>query len=197
MRLPLLPGLLLSPLIASCAADGPDAPLAPPSFNFTNGPTTPGQSGIIRFGETNGFFIVDVARGLMAFHGLDVTLAEFCEGERNPDVWDWQLDLIPTGAAPWLMTLPDHHVWIYPASPPGCEFWASLPLIASGRTRLMRTDNDLFDAGPGANAFGYSATGVLEDAETGAPLRYLETWRVVTPPSGICCAELVASIKLH
>ena len=48
--------------------------------SYTNGPSDPGASGVIRFVDGIGFFVTDFARGLTAFHGSSTTLAEFCSG---------------------------------------------------------------------------------------------------------------------
>ena len=114
-----------------------------------------------------------------------------------PDELSIQLFASPDGALQALFTAPDHHVLIYPASPPGCAYWANLPLLASGQARLVRTDNDLVDGGPGANAFGWQATGVLLDRTTAAALQYSEVVRVLVSPTGPCCRELQVAIYLH
>jgi hypothetical protein len=169
-----------------------------PAYSYTNGPSAPGASGVIRFVDGIGFFVTDFARGLTAFHGSSTTIAETCAGTPPiPDDLDIQLIDSPTGALHALFTASNHHVLIYPASPPGCAHWANLPLLASGQARLFRTDNDLVDGGPGANAFGWQATGELEDQATGGALRYSEVVRVLVPPSGPCCRELAIAIRLH
>jgi hypothetical protein len=176
----------------------PIAVAGPPAFNYTNGPGAPGASGVIRFVDGIGFFVTDYDRGLTAFHGSSTTLAEFCAGAPPvPDPLSVQLISSPSGALHALFTAPAHHVLIYPASPPGCAFWATLPLLASGQAKLIRTDNDLVDAGPGANAFGWQANGVLTDRVTGSAVRYSEVARMLVPPSGACCQELVVAIRLH
>ena len=183
-------------LLVSCHRDA-----VSPSFSFSNGPSTPGRSHIIRVEGRNAFFIVDGARGIMSFHGQNVTLAEFCAGERDFDIMNRQFIEVPSGAVHALFTSDDHHVWIYPAAPFDCAILPSLPLIASGQTRLVRPDNDLTGfGGPGANAFGWSATGTLTDAASGRPVRYNETVRAVILPftqPGAPEEELVIAIRLH
>lgn len=185
-------------LILSCHDDA-----VSPSFSFSNGPSTPGRSHVIRVEGRNAFFIVDGARGIMSFHGQDVTLTEFCAGERDFDVMNRQFIEVPSGAVNALFTSDDHHVWIYPAAPFDCAILPTLPLLASGQTRLVRPDNDLTGfGGPGANAFGWSATGMLTDALSGAPIHYSETVRALTlpfeePGSPDEVKELVIAIRLH
>ena len=183
-------------LTLSCRND-PGAP----SFSFSNGPSTPGRSPIIRIEGRNAFFIVDETRGVMSFHGMDITLAQFCAGDRDFDMLNRQFIQVPSGAINALFTSDDHHVWIYPAAPFDCAILPSLPLLASGQTRLVRTDNDLTGfGGPGANAFGWSATGMLTDAVSGRPLRYNETVRAVILPftePGAPESELVIAIRVQ
>lgn len=187
-----------------CACGGAEAPtsvgamFATPTYNYTNGPAGPGASGVIRFTDGIGFFVTDYVRGFTAFHGSSTTVAEFCSGTPPvPDDLSIQLIADPAGALHALFTAPDHHVQIYPASPPGCAHWASLPLLAKGQARLIRTDNDLIDAGPRANAFGWQAMGVLTDPATGTPFQYSEIVRVLVPTSGDCCRELRVAINLR
>jgi len=187
--------LTVLPVLA-CRDDGVAA-----SFSFSNGPSAPGRSHVIRVEGRNAFFIVDGQRGIMSFHGQDVTLTEFCAGSRDFDIMNRQFIELPSGAVQALFTSDDHHVWIYPAAPFDCAILPTLPLLASGQTRLVRTDNDLLGfGGPGANAFGWNATGTLTDATTGAPVHYSETVRALIYPftePGPDFEQLVIAIRLH
>jgi len=176
-------------------------PAVAPAFSFSNGPGTPGRSPVIRVEGRNAFFIVDDARGIMSFHGQNVTLAEFCAGERDFDTLNRQFIEVPSGSVVALFTSADHHVWIYPAAPFDCAILPGLPLIASGDARLVRSDNDLLGfGGPGANSFGWISTGVLSDAVTGAPRHYAETVRALIKPfvpPGPDFTSILVAIRLH
>jgi len=186
-------------LDASLPIESPSA--APVNFTFSNGPDVPGRSGVFRIEGRSSFFIVDAGSGLMSFHGLGVTIQEFCAGLRDPDVWDRQFVQVPSGALPALFVNDQHHVWIYPATPFDCAVLVNLPLLASGQTRIVRTDNDLTGfGGPGANSYGWNATGELTGAD-GGTLHYTEIVRSlikphVDPDSGEF-EDLVISIKLR
>jgi len=128
------------------------------------------RAGIIRFQDRVAFFIVDPASGLMSFHGIDTPWSALCSGA--PPVFDpFSIQLIddPAGTLHALIQGQEHTVFIYPARELGnrigleaCSFMATLPILASGRARLTRTDNDLTGSlAAGANAYGWSATGSL------------------------------------
>jgi hypothetical protein len=96
--------LCLAPL-AACHDMGSSAAVAP-AFTFSNGPGMPGRSPVIRVEGRNAFFIVDDARGIMSFHGQDVTLAEFCAGERDFDTMNRQFIEVPSGSVVALSRAP-------------------------------------------------------------------------------------------
>ncbi len=189
-------------LAATVACQDLGAPGAvAPAFSFSNGPRTPGASPVIRVEGRNAFFIVDDARGIMSFHGQNVTLAEFCAGERDFDTMNRQFIEVPSGSVVGLFTSADHHVWIYPAAPFDCAILPGLSLIASGEARLVRSDNDLLGfGGPGANSFGWTSTGTLSDAVTGAPRHYTETVRALIQPfvpPGPDVTTILVAIRLN
>jgi hypothetical protein len=199
IRLIRLLGRLVS-CIALIAATGPSTAVAAPAF--------PGQSGVIRFQDQMAFFIVDPGSGLMSFHGIDATFAQICSGAPVQfDDFSIQLVISPSGPLHALFTGQEHSVYIYPALPLGnhigpqdCPILAGLPLLASGKARLVRTDNDLTGSGAaGADAFGWSASGNLTDP-AGRVLQYSETVRgLLTPGQDFGTAEpkeLQTSIRL-
>ena len=186
--------------IALIAAVGPSTTVASTAF--------PGQSGVIRFQDQIAFFIVDPASGLMSFHGIDASFAQICSGAPVQfDDFSIQLVNSPSGPLHALFTGQEHSVFIYPALPLGnhigpqdCPILAGLPVLASGKARLVRTDNDLLGSGAtGANAFGWSASGNLTDP-TGRVVQYSETVRaLLTPgqdPATAELKELQTSIRL-
>jgi len=145
-------------------------------------------AGVVRFNDQVGFFIIDQARGLMSFHGTEQTFAQLCSGVPiTIEPLTIQLVQTPVGALHALFSGQEHPVLIYPApSLPDpnhmgredCPIIASLPVLASGRARLVRTDNDITVQGPGSDAFGWSATGTLKGA-SGADVNYNETVRAL------------------
>ena len=196
-------GLAASGLLLACLACAETAAPAPRTlaFSFSNGPATPGNAPVIRVEGRNAFFIVDAVRGIMSFHGQNVTLAEFCAGDRDFDTMNRQFIEVPSGSVATLFTSADHHVWIYPAAPFDCAILPGLHLIAAGEARLVRTDNDLLGfGGPGANSFGWTSTGWLVDAVTGAPRHYTETVRAIIKPfvpPGPDFTEVLVAIRLE
>ena len=161
---------------------------------------------VVRFQDQIGFFIVDDAAGLMSFHGTDLTFAQICSG--GPFAFedlDIQLVISPTGPLHALFTSPEHHVVIYPTAtlpdphhvgPGDCPILATLPVLASGTARLVRTDNDLTFSGNGANAYGWTSNGTLLQAGTSKALTYSETVRGVILPGTSDPRDLKASIRL-
>ena len=49
-------------------------------------PENPGNSGVIRFTDSMGFYFIDYQSGLMSFHGIQTSFAELCAG--SPPVFD-------------------------------------------------------------------------------------------------------------
>jgi len=198
--------LVLAVLEVGCGDGG----FAPPTtgtadhraFNYSNGPGTPGQSGVIRFGDFVGFFVVDPEHGLLSIHSTSTPLAQICTG--TPPVVDI-LDIQLVEAASGLHAVfqgDEHNVLIYPVLDPAatfdCSVLVNLPLLAAGQVRLIRTDNDLLAGGqPGADAFGWQATGVLTDLQNGGTLHYNEIVRPLVKPFTTEVQELVVNIDLH
>lgn len=169
-----------------------------------------GQSGVVRIQDEVGFFIVDPSSGLMSFHGLNLSFAQLCSGAPfTIDPLTIQLIFTPVGMIHALFSGQENNVLIYPAvslpdpnhaEPSDCPLLAPLPVLASGTTRVIRTDNSLTGAGPGANAFGWTATGTLKDTRTGADVQYSETVRALVVPGAAPgefeIRELKVSIRL-
>ena len=161
---------------------------------------------VVRFQDQLGFFIVDEARGLMSFHGTTLTFAQICAGgDLTFQDLDIQLVASPEGPLHLLFTGAEHPVIIYPSTvlpdphhigPGDCPILATLQPVASGTARLVRTDNDLTLAGPGANAFGWTSNGTLTASGTGAPLKFSETVRGVITPGATDPREVQTAIRL-
>jgi hypothetical protein len=161
---------------------------------------------VVRFQDQVGFFIVDEAEGLMSFHGTSLTFAQICAGGGlSFEDLDLQLVATPSGPLHLLFTGDDHPVVVYPIAalpdphhvgPGDCPILSTLQPIASGRARLVRTDNDLTLSGRGANAFGWTCNGTLTETATGAPTQYSETVRAVQVPGAADPREIKTAIRL-
>ena len=161
---------------------------------------------VVRFQDQVGFFIVDQAQGLMSFHGTSLTFAQICAGGGlSFEDLDIQLVATPSGPLHLLFTGEDHPVVIYPIAalpdphhvgPGDCPILSTLQPLASGRARLVRTDNDLTLAGKGANAYGWTCNGTLTDTVTGAPKKYSETVRSVLVPGASDPLDVQTTIRL-
>lgn len=206
----MLLGVPMVVLLVACSDSSPSTPTdqASPLYDFANGPPTPGNAGVFRVQGRLAFFIVDQARGLMSFHGIDTPWSDLCTGiPPTFDPVELQIIFTPAGAAEAVFTAGQHTVLIYPAAdlgfsagPEDCAIMASLPLLARGPASFIRTDNDFFGSGgPRANAFGWQAHGVLQDLVSGGEVGYTETVRFLidqtNPPEEI--APLVVAISLR
>jgi hypothetical protein len=162
-------------------------------------------AGVIRFSDQFAFFIVDSEHGLVSFHGTNLSFAQICSGVPFEfDPLRIQFINTPTGAIHALFSGAEHHVVIYPANGwpnpehiglGDCPALATLPVLASGTAHLIRTDNDITVAGRGADAFGWTAEGVLY-GPTGGKLRYSETVRALVEPGGGDVRTLELDIRL-
>jgi hypothetical protein len=167
--------------------------------------TTNAYAKVIRFQDQVEFFVVDKEHGLLSLHGLGQSFSQLCSGVPfTVDDLDIQLVDSPTSALHLLFTGAEHTVWIYPApqlpdpnhfGPEDCPILAGLPVLATGKARVVRTDNDVTLDGPGADAFGWTAEGALT-GPSGEPLRYGETVRLEVPPSNATLRELKVDVRL-
>jgi hypothetical protein len=149
-------------------------------------------AGVIRFTDQVAFFIVDDAGGLVSFHGTNISFADICSGVPFEfDPLSIQLIATASGALHALFKGKEHNVIIYPAAnwpnpdqigPGDCPILATLPVLASGPVRLVRTDNDIEVSGRGADAFGWTSSGVLT-SPTGQRFSYSETVRALVEPA--------------
>ena len=203
--------LLFLPILALALACE-DQPVAPqvdqsveaPAFNFMNGPANPGNSGVYRFQDWTLLWTTDPQRDLGATHyQSDDWLS--CGGTQGFPLSDVQLVTNPQGAHDAVHQLAkagDIPVLIYRLSDvPGwsnpavmCAFLAD-GWLYRGTHRMVLTDNDLFVDGPGANAFGMSAHGTVEDP-SGTPCTYTEQQRAVSLPNGEF-KTTVENIRVH
>jgi len=209
MHARMLGGISLVVLLVACTdSSSTSNDQADPLYDFVNGPPAPGNSGVFRIQGRLAFFVIDHAKGLMSFHGIDTPWSDLCAGVPPAfDPVDLQFIFTPTGAAEAVFQAAQHTVFIYPeadigftAGPEDCPIMGSLPLLARGPASLIRTDNDFFGSGgPRRNAFGWDAHGVLQDLVSGGELGYTETVRFVidqvSPPQEIIPLVVVISLR--
>lgn len=151
-------------LTSGCTDRFASGPADPSSFNFANGPESPGPN-VFRFKDGLGIFYADPERELSAIHGGDVV--EFCltggttfplvdiqevKPKQNPDriIQLLQADDVETT------------VWPFPSF--DCDLFTTTPPLATGTVDLVNTDNDLLvflRDNNNANAFGFAAHGQL------------------------------------
>ena len=176
---------------------------ASPGRSLAAPPANPGNSGVIRFADLVDFFVIDPKSGFTSIHSTSTPLADLCSGTPpDVDLLNIQLIASPSGALHALFMGSEHNVQIYPASPPGCANWKNLPLLYSGVVHIVRTDNDIQVSGPGADAFGWTATGTLTDHVHGGTVSYREVVRLVINPHADpndpdSIRELVVDIQVH
>lgn len=155
------------------ASDGSDEP--PADFDFTNGPSDlpnvfRGDSILLfAWADTETDLVITInapaggVRNLRACGGLQ-------RPERQPvqTVGEFQ------GVLRQLRVLRDANIHLYRPVPAGFTNFLDLCLatpFAQGRGDLTSTDNDRLDDGPGANAFGSRAAGVVEVGGVSARVR--------------------------
>jgi hypothetical protein len=188
-----LTALALASVSAVACTDGPTAsgPAAPgTALSLAGAPAASGPL-VIRF--EGGYAIMvsfDLADGMLAvyiardgFVGCGESFTVFRPAQyqdvSNPLIQDLVNELFRA----------DAFVTVYPwegqdIETDPCGFLLDTPKIATGTARLLRTDNNLFGAVSGrANAFGYTAEGIL-DLTGGGKAHYNAISRAVATPEG-------------
>lgn len=154
-------------------------------FDFTNGPASPGNSGIFRF--QGGWFsiVVDPNAGLISIVGLQNTIADFCSGAGQFDLMDFQVKPGSAGEVNSLILDGNAPVQIVALAPPSCAGLSGAPVLYRGTAAYHRTDNNFTEMGTEggrANSFGHTAQGVLDDLVHGGHVNYSEEIRFVIHP---------------
>ncbi len=173
-------GLAAATLALSCTEQ-----LAPPSFNFTNGPASPGNSGIFRVQSADFFIGIHPEVGLISVHGLQNTFADLCAGLGELDLVDIQLKPQSAGEIQALITNGESSVQIVPLVPATCAALSGAPVLYRGTAWLQNTDNNFTPTGTEgqrANSFGWVSLGVLDDLVHGGRVRYSEEVRRLVSP---------------
>jgi len=185
---------LASLSLVACTDAGPtDARPAASGNSTVSLSSAPEASGPIVVRFTAGYVLIatfDLADGLVAIHGPRNAFL-FC-GESPTIFHPAQFQDVLSPADEDLVTelfRTEAFVTVYlwegqDIEADVCGFLLDTPKIARGTAHLLRTDNNLFGAlSPRANAFGYTAQGVL-DLTGGGRAHYNAISRAVATPGG-------------
>ncbi|HSH75723.1 MAG TPA: hypothetical protein VLA09_08580 [Longimicrobiales bacterium] len=155
-----------------------------PSFNFSNGPESPGGSGVIRFEDWFGFLSWEWGEGgLFAFH-FDTADLLICGGEGPDPTGDFQLVPTPAGVLRDIILVPDTPITIYSAADALPIIFGQVPPLEACRILaedwLYRGTHSMTVTGliGLGQSFGWNGHGDVVD-QSGAPFRYSETARIV------------------
>jgi hypothetical protein len=174
----LIPALFLA---CNDAPAGPDLAPTAPRFDFLNGPSE--LPNIFRY-ETQFFvFIFDPQTGLIGLAGApdDPRQAVPCGGTEPFAIVAVQEAGVIQDVLHGLVVGPEVnlHVYDFATFVNAC---VSTP-IAQGTGRVMYTDNDFFNTGPGANAWGFRMHGTVTLA-TGGDAQLTAHNRFIIYPNG-------------
>lgn len=188
--------LVLSVLsVGSAAANG-----------FINGPDEPGPI-VVRSADDTFFLLFNTDResGLVSLIRLPDAPSHIipCGGTQPLDGADLQLVFHQNGTINQLLIGRQVHAHVYDRpsflaalrSGGLCGAIASQTPLAQGLVDFTAHDNDTFFTGIHANAFGWSANGILYSVADGSPLRYLSISRGVVSSDGTL-VHLVSTISL-
>jgi hypothetical protein len=133
-----------------------------------------------------GFPIFDEERGLSAVFGNTFAeLAVICAGGPAPSEMPVLIVTRPTGAVKFLLKNPDAEVIVWQLlSDDLCGELATTQPYAEGTVHLHLTDNEAsdFPIGPGGNAVGIRAKGVVTVVGTGEELDFRAFQHYTLPP---------------
>ena len=149
-----IPALLFA---CSDAPAGPDPAPAAPRFSFLNGPDE--LPNVFRFETEFVVLIFDPVTGLVALAGApdDPSEAVPCGGTEPFAFVAVQEAGVIQDVLHGLVVGPEVNLHVYDFAT-FVDPCVSTP-IAQGTGRVMYTDNDLFNAGPGANSWGFRMHG--------------------------------------
>ncbi len=188
--------LLAAGLVVGCAGqDAPTAvreqPVAPPSFNFMNGPANPGNSGVFRFQGIEFVGTTDPFRDLIAFHfQADDFIG--CGGGSFFEFSDVQWINNVDDIVRVMSQLIDAPIFIYVLSDWDAVIPGGLPVICpflvqewlyQGTHTLVGTDSDRNNSSPGARMLTWNGRGDVYDP-SGAQFRYQEHQNGFVFPDG-------------
>lgn len=155
-----------------------------PSFNFSNGPASPGNSGVIRFGDSFGFLSWEESEGgLFAFHFQNADLP-ICGGSGLDPTGDFQIVPTPAGLLRDIIQVTDTPISIYSSAVALPIIFGQVPPLEACRILaedwLYRGTHSMTVTGliGLGQSFGWNGHGDVVD-QSGAPFRYSETARIV------------------
>ncbi len=176
------------------------------SFNFTNGPEHPGESGVYRstggfiFLVTNNATLTTPATMVIRHYQSDDS-EEVCGGGTPFPDWDFQEVTNPNDvveAVRLLAQTGEIPVLIYPlfdGSKDFCDFLVE-DWIYRGTHMLRDQDNNFFFDPAHTNAWGWEANGFVYDRD-GDRYRYLEVQRFVVDPDPFRLLNVMVKVKIH
>ncbi len=193
--------LLLSAALAACVERPAPTAGSATSFDFTNGPASPGNSGIFRSEGITFAVAVDEAAGLVSVHGLAPSVAEFCAGHGTFDLGPQQVHEIDAGAVVGLVFDRETPVEIFPLAiftGRVCRSFRSVTPLDRGVATFHRTDNNFTPTGTEggrADSFGWTSQGILA-AMGGGQVRYSEEVRLLINPQTDELTVKVSNIRV-
>lgn len=197
-----IPWLLLGCLVTlACSDQAPELPAAGPgpAFDFTNGPESPGESGIFRFNDLWIEVIVDPGGGYKSIHGLVNSVDELCTGLGELNEASFQVKTLHADEVHALLVDREQAVQVFAFIPgPICATLRAVTPVARGTANWRRTDNNFTATGTEggrANAFGSTAQGVL-DATAGGRLRYSAELLLLINPQTEELTVAAANVRL-
>lgn len=189
-----MPTLAVISMLAACS-ESVDPTAEDASFNFINGPESPGPF-VVREVESS-FFILfndDRAAQLVSLvRPPDPPGDVFpCGGNQGLDEADLQLVFHAGGAINMLLTGDDVSVYLYERAPfltaliggGLCNAVLTVAPIARGTGDFVSHDNDAFFSGSRTNAFGWSIRGTVAALAGGEEFRYHNEYHGVVAPDG-------------
>jgi hypothetical protein len=172
-------------MTSACGDNEPAAPatqdVANPQYLYTNGPITPG---VFRTAEAFVFGLPDFETGLLAWVGFpdDPTDAVDCGGDSDYPLVPLQAAGLQQEVLKVLGVAKEINIHVYDLN--NFEDTCFSPVIAAGTGHAVYTDNDFFNTGTGANAFGLDIEGILTSVPGGEPVRVRGTTRLLNMPDG-------------
>lgn len=194
-------------LVVSCTER--TAPADAASFGFSNGPESPGESGIFR-SEVGWFEVArDESAGLISLNGWPGTVASFCDHLAAGDVFefaekmDQQTKPHIADEVNALLVDRETSVQILELASPAvrlCRDLREAPVLYSGTAAFHRTDNNLTETGTEggrANSFGWTSQGMLEEVATGRRVHYNGAVRLLINPTTDELTVILSRINVH
>src|SRR5438128_1123079 len=167
--------------------------------DFTNGPPSPGESGILRFNDLWAEVLADPEAGYKSIHGFESSVDDVCKGLGIFDEASFQVKTLHADEVNSLLVDRGQAVQVF-AFIPGriCLTLRGVTPVARGTVNWRRTDNNFTETGTEggrADSFGWAAEGVL-DATAGGRVHYNAELRLVINPQTEEATVTVRKIRL-